>query len=543
MAWDNVGVAGVQFKLDGINLGAEQTAAPYSIMWNTMQVSNGLHSLTAVARDAAGNKMTSPAVVVTVSNTVNTSATPQSTPTVRYLIPGEGAMLWSTRAASAAMAVGYARVQADPGNGALGGVAIFSYHSGDVLVSQASVPMSVPMQSGRIYAEVNGPVNTGVAFANPNDEDAVISFSFTDSSGRDSSNGIFFLGAKRQFSGFLNEAPFNLRDNLEGSFTFTSSLSVSVIALRGFANERGEFLMTTLPVVSGSGDSTSTVVPHFAVGEGWTTKLVLMNPASTVLTGRVDFMDAGSASLAASPLAVAANDVPASSLNYAIPAHGILRLTLKSIEGNLRTGSVRLTSANNSAAPSGLAIFSYTSGGVTVSEAGVPIDKPGTAFRMYAESYGTPGKTGSFQTGIALANTSSYPVVASLELRPADGIGAPLTGSVTIPAGGQIARLLKELIPDIPNTFKGLLRVRTTGSVGATGLRLTTNGRGDYLMTTTPPATETAGSTTEQQFFPHIVAGGGFTTEVVIFGRQPGQSVSGDLIFSAKDGSPLQMAR
>ena len=34
-ATDNVGVAGVQFLLDGANLGAEDTSSPYSLSWNT----------------------------------------------------------------------------------------------------------------------------------------------------------------------------------------------------------------------------------------------------------------------------------------------------------------------------------------------------------------------------------------------------------------------------------------------------------------------------------------------------------------------------
>ena len=59
-ATDNVGVAGVQFKLDGAALGAEDTAAPYSVSWNTTAAANGIHSLTAVARDAAGNQTTRP---------------------------------------------------------------------------------------------------------------------------------------------------------------------------------------------------------------------------------------------------------------------------------------------------------------------------------------------------------------------------------------------------------------------------------------------------------------------------------------------------
>jgi glucose/arabinose dehydrogenase len=67
-ASDNTGVAGVQFKLDGTSVGAEDIAAPYSASWNTITTINGTHSLTAVARDAAGNTTTSAVVAVTVNN-------------------------------------------------------------------------------------------------------------------------------------------------------------------------------------------------------------------------------------------------------------------------------------------------------------------------------------------------------------------------------------------------------------------------------------------------------------------------------------------
>jgi len=61
-------VAGVQFLVDGAALGAEDTAAPYSVSWNTTGASNGSHTLTATARDAAGNRTTSSPVTVSVSN-------------------------------------------------------------------------------------------------------------------------------------------------------------------------------------------------------------------------------------------------------------------------------------------------------------------------------------------------------------------------------------------------------------------------------------------------------------------------------------------
>ena len=60
--------AGVQFKLDGNALGAEDNTAPYSTSWDTRADLNGPHTLTAVARDSTGNTATSSGVAVTVDN-------------------------------------------------------------------------------------------------------------------------------------------------------------------------------------------------------------------------------------------------------------------------------------------------------------------------------------------------------------------------------------------------------------------------------------------------------------------------------------------
>lgn len=68
-ASDNIAVSGVQFLLDGANLGTEDMASPYSTLWDTTTATNGSHTLTARARDAAGNASTSAPVNITVSNT------------------------------------------------------------------------------------------------------------------------------------------------------------------------------------------------------------------------------------------------------------------------------------------------------------------------------------------------------------------------------------------------------------------------------------------------------------------------------------------
>ncbi len=65
---DPSGVTQVQFFVDGVSLGTD-TAAPYSASWNTTSATDGAHTLTAQASDAAANTGISPAVNVTVDNT------------------------------------------------------------------------------------------------------------------------------------------------------------------------------------------------------------------------------------------------------------------------------------------------------------------------------------------------------------------------------------------------------------------------------------------------------------------------------------------
>src|SRR5882762_5587678 len=101
-------VRGVQFKLDGNNLGAEDTTAPYSVSWNTTAASNGSHTLTAVARDSLGMLWTSDPVTVTVFN----DTTP---PTVSITSPASGTIVAGTISvtASASDVVGGAGRHAD----------------------------------------------------------------------------------------------------------------------------------------------------------------------------------------------------------------------------------------------------------------------------------------------------------------------------------------------------------------------------------------------------------------------------------------------
>ena len=81
-AGSGLSISNVQFKVDSNNQGAAVTSSPYNIVLDSTKLTNGPHSLTAVATDSSSNATTS----APVSFTVNNSAT-----TVSITAPAAGA--------------------------------------------------------------------------------------------------------------------------------------------------------------------------------------------------------------------------------------------------------------------------------------------------------------------------------------------------------------------------------------------------------------------------------------------------------------------
>jgi hypothetical protein len=67
-AVDNAGVAAVQFRMDGADVGPRLSSAPFTLTWDSTQIPDGTHLLAVSAWDAAQNVSTSTAVAVTVAN-------------------------------------------------------------------------------------------------------------------------------------------------------------------------------------------------------------------------------------------------------------------------------------------------------------------------------------------------------------------------------------------------------------------------------------------------------------------------------------------
>ena len=406
--------------------------------------------------------------------------------------------------------VGYARMQVEPGR-VSNNIAGISRSVGETVVSETSLAASAPIPTGRLYVNVDGSVNTGLALVNNENVPAVISFYFTDAQGIDFGHGSFTLEAKHSISPFVNQEPFNLRTFMQGTLTFNSSLPVTVTGIRGLTNERGELLMTTQPVSSLDAPTThaSIVFPQFSDGGGWSTQLVLINPTHASVTGRLQFFGPSAPGAPVSTLTMTVNGVTGSLFDYIIPPRSTVRFVTANASSDIHTGYILATPKDASVVPHGFSILSISNQGITVSETSIPAASPETALQMYVE------KSATLHSRLAVANPSASPAWTTFELAPLHGSSLTQITSVLIRGGGHIAPLIEDLFPTLHDGFQGLLRILSTQSLGVAALRIRDSKRGDLIVTGIPVFSEAPSSTSSTVIFPLVVRGAGFSTEFV----------------------------
>ena len=476
--------------------------------------------------------------------TVVTTPAPAPAPTPAPVTPAPATPLVGgqtlTTIATSSMQEGSADVIVPAGQAAPSGVAIFGYRPNGVLVSEAGVPGTVPTFRGRIPADFAGLLNTGVAIANPNNVQATISFFFTDSNGSDFGNGTLTIPPNGQIARFLSEAPFNAPQGTSATFSFSSNVPVSSIAIRGRTNERSEFLVTTLPVANPDASaSNSAVFPHFAEGGGWTTQFVLVNPSDQTITGNVDFYAQGTAGSAAPSLTMNVDGAMVNHVAYSVAPRSSKRFTATNSDSQTTVGTAQVIPDLSVPAPVGVAIFSFQNAGITVSEAGTPSMGVGSAFRMYAEA----DAANLIVTAVAIQNAGATNSTVTFTLTGLDGTPTGLSGQLILPPNGQTALFLNQIpgFQSLQSPFKGVLRISSTNpTISVLGVRSRWNERGDYIFTTTPATNESA-STNSQLVFPHIVVGGGYTTQFIMFSGTPNQTTSGNLQMYSQSGGNLNI--
>jgi hypothetical protein len=429
----------------------------------------------------------------------------------------------ATTTGAAALQIGSAEIRNS--TGAPSGVAILENRQNDVLISETGIPASTPRTRGRISVQVGGAADISLAISNPNDSAATVSFAFADGDGQDFGAGSFQLPAHGQIARFLRESPFNQTGPLNGTLTLSSTLPVAIVALRGFMNERSEFLMSSLPVANlDERVPPISYFPQFAVGGGWSTRFILINPSDSPISGMLTFFNQDGRSV--------------DTIEYSIPSRSSRQFSTDESSAQVRVGSGRITASPGSVAPVGAEIVSFKQSGVTVTETVLQSNASGSAFRMYAET----GAGNGSQTGVAIVNSSNIQSRVDFQLTRMDGTPAA-TGSVVIPPFGQSALSLDQ-IPGLDSLYasQGILRISSAdqAQIAVAGILGRVNERGDVLLTTMPTVNEDTPAS-ETAVFPLVVDGSGFTTQFIMFSGRRTEPASGHLQLFSQSGGTLNV--
>ncbi len=421
--------------------------------------------------------------------------------------------------------VGYTLVSATGGTGVPASSALFTFsNSSGVLVSQAGVPATAPILSGRILVDEVA-TQTALALVNPSNQTASIQFVLRDATGNQVGTESRDLGPGQHLALFVAELFSGMPVGLLGSLTFTSDQALAPLTLRQSINSRGEPLYATFPVVdlTTAAGSDSVTFPHLAAGQGYTTQLILVNKTDNPISGTVGLTQSDGSPLI---LRLGAEDV--SSFAYQLPPAGVTLLELGHPTA-LSVGYAVVVPDVGQAAPAGTAVFQLKQGTQLITEAAVAATPLTTKARVFVDTVGT-------QTGLALANPGAAEQEVTLALLDRYGESQEET-TRTLPAGGHFAILATELFSSVTLGFTGQIEVRTNEPIAAVTLKLTTNSLGDLVLTTLPVADAAAPPSSTSIVFPHIAIGGGFSTRFIFLHADSSNPAAGQLQFFQSDGS------
>lgn len=424
--------------------------------------------------------------------------------------------------------VGYSVVTPSGGGGAPVGAALFSLtDSSGVLVWEAGVAAVEPIRTGRIFVDQQpGQRRTAVALVNASTQPVTATLILRDAAGLEVQrlpNEVF--AARGHRARFVSEL-FTLPGAFVGSLTFETASNdqkLAAITLREIVSTGGT-LYSTLPVVDlgAAPNNLPLVFPHIAIGEGYTTQLVLINRSTGTVRGRIRLFRSDG-----NPLQLPSG----AEFVYEIAGNGTYRTELTS-PGGVQAGYAVVTLEQGASTPSGTAIFQLQQG-AAATEAGVAAIAPTTSARIFVDNAAT-------KTGLAIASPDNPATTVALRLLDRNGTLIE-SQSLNLPARGHQARFVNEIFPSLPEGFTGLLEITSTVPVVPITLKLTTNQRGATILTTLPVADLLRAAVTGALVFPQIALGGGFSTRLIFINTNTIGALAGNVRFFQSDGADLSV--
>ena len=328
---------------------------------------------------------------------------------------------------------------------------------------------AVPATRFVTFAEQGeGQFGTGVAYANPSDTSATVTFTARDAAGE------VLASVDRTLSPGGHDA--HGMGSLFGPTSFTGSIEVTstepIVSLS--LNFEADPVFSSLPpgeLDDAAQGSTTYYFPHLAVGASWQTTITYINYSPDEVTCQTDFIsDHGT------PLMVsfAALGTVVSRTDVLPPGGSVHQETNVDLNASLAPGWARATCSGPVKAS--LLFRLHNSEGAPTAEAGVNAAAvPATRFVTFAEQ----GED-QFGTGVAYANPSAISVPVTFTARDAAG---ELLASVvrTLSPGGHDAHGMAELFG--LTSFTGSIEVISTEPI----VSLSLNFEADPVFSSLPP--------------------------------------------------------
>jgi hypothetical protein len=177
--------------------------------------------------------------------------------------------------------VGWARLTPDAGTATPVGSGVFSFTKDMVLVSESGVPSASATTHARVYVDLSGNHNTGLAIANVSGTGSNIEINAYQKDGETAagtSKQPVPLAVGGHAAAFADEFVSGLPAGFTGVLDISSAVPFAAVTLRSLDNERGDFLMTTFPVADANQTAPSPIVfPQIADGGGYVTQFILLS--------------------------------------------------------------------------------------------------------------------------------------------------------------------------------------------------------------------------------------------------------------------------
>jgi hypothetical protein len=214
-----------------------------------------------------------------------------SASTFAYSIPPGGVYVFQTEASSRDVQTGWAELIPDGGTITPAAAGILQFIRDGILVTETGIPSVAPTTHARMFLDTSSGRNTGVAIGNPGNAPVNLSLQVLQMDGTTQAgvaNGPITLEANGHAASFVGQLFSGLPSGFRGVLDITGESPFAATTYRSLVNERGEFLLTALPVADLNQPPPSPILfPHVADGDGFSTQFILLNgsgPSSTTLS-------------------------------------------------------------------------------------------------------------------------------------------------------------------------------------------------------------------------------------------------------------------